>query len=123
MATPTTIDFSLYLKGTDQGKRQVAKAFVSNLKRDGFAKLQNHGVPPEVVSQIWDWVMLSVLTPTEGVSHFARVVCFSISRKTRRRRSSTFPGQAYNADGAWWDPRLHPIYSLKRREPQRMRTN
>ncbi|EXV03295.1 non-heme dioxygenase and 2OG-Fe(II) oxygenase superfamily protein [Metarhizium robertsii] len=80
MATSTTIDFSLYLEGTDQGKRQVAKAFVSNLKRDGFAKLQNHGVPPEVVSQIWDWGRLFFNLPEDKKKEVLHVPGPSLQR-------------------------------------------
>lgn len=50
-----TLDLSL-LKGTSQQREEVSNALLHTLKTKGCAKLKNHGLPAELISEMFDQV-------------------------------------------------------------------
>lgn len=49
------IDFSL-LKGTTEESEAVSATLLKTLKTRGVAKLKNHGLPEDLISQLFDYV-------------------------------------------------------------------
>jgi isopenicillin N synthase-like dioxygenase len=50
-----SIDLSL-LKGTSEENQAVSATLLKTLKTRGVAKLKNHGLPEELISQLFDYV-------------------------------------------------------------------
>jgi isopenicillin N synthase-like dioxygenase len=49
------IDFSL-LKGSPEESKAVSAALLATLKTRGVAKLKNHGLPAELIAEMFDYV-------------------------------------------------------------------
>lgn len=58
MAVLKTLDFSKFLHGSDDERTELAYELVNSFKQHGFAKLINHGVDDDQVSELFQWVML-----------------------------------------------------------------
>lgn len=50
-----SIDFSL-LKGSPEESQAVSAALLNTLKTRGVAKLKNHGLPAELIAEMFDYV-------------------------------------------------------------------
>lgn len=50
-----TLDLSL-LKGTPEQRAEISAALLKTLKTKGCAKLKNHGIPDELVHELFDQV-------------------------------------------------------------------
>ncbi len=59
MAVLKTLDFSKFLSGTEVERTELARDLVDSFKQHGFAKLINHGVKDEQVSELFRWVSLA----------------------------------------------------------------
>src|ERR1700761_3122323 len=58
-----TLDFSKFISGTELERAELAKELVESFKQHGFAKLINHGVKDEQVSELFKWVSLIASLP------------------------------------------------------------
>lgn len=52
---PEVIDLSL-LKGTPEQRDAVSTALLHTLKTRGVAQLKNHGLPEDLISEMFDYV-------------------------------------------------------------------
>jgi isopenicillin N synthase-like dioxygenase len=52
------LDFSSYVKGPASERERLCKGILENCATFGFMKLVNHGIPDEMVSEVFDWVSL-----------------------------------------------------------------
>jgi hypothetical protein len=76
------LDLSL-LKGIPQQREEISAALLHGLKTRGGVKLKNHGLPDQVVNDLFDWVSSYNLICWKAVS--AKLTC------CRLASSSPFP--------------------------------
>ena len=50
------LDASLFLNGSEEQRIRFGEDLVNHLKRDGFVKLTNHGIPKDFLKDIFTWV-------------------------------------------------------------------
>lgn len=60
MAFYSTLDASLFRQGSDPERSCFAKDIVTALKKTGFVKLRNHGISPDILKDIFNWVCPSL---------------------------------------------------------------
>lgn len=63
------IDLSL-LKGTSEESEAVSATLLKTLKTRGVAKLKNHGLPEDLISQLFDYVRMLVCEYDIAVTDF-----------------------------------------------------
>jgi isopenicillin N synthase-like dioxygenase len=68
MAIPI-VDFSHFLGGTQQQKKDAAKEIDEAFQSVGFVYLKNHSVPKEEVESCFNWVC----SPQQATSHISRL--------------------------------------------------
>jgi isopenicillin N synthase-like dioxygenase len=61
-STPPIIDFSRFLTGSAEDRKQVASEVDHALKTVGFFFLQNHGISQSRIANCFNWVRLSFLS-------------------------------------------------------------
>ena len=64
------IDLSLYLHGSIDEKRHVARALLNSLRKNGFARLRNHGIEKSVISEAFHLVNRHFFLENLFVSRF-----------------------------------------------------
>lgn len=50
------LDASLFITGSEGERVRFGEDLVDHLKRDGFVKLTNHGIPEDFLREIFTWV-------------------------------------------------------------------
>lgn len=56
-----TIDLGVMQIGTLEDQKKVGEAIKNALERQGFLKLTNHGIAPEMIDELFAWVCISSL--------------------------------------------------------------
>jgi len=51
-----TLDFSRFEDGSESERTELANVLVDSFEKHGFVKLVNHGVPDEVIYDLFAWV-------------------------------------------------------------------
>lgn len=113
------VDLSLFTKGNDKDREQIASELVDGFSQHGFAKIIGHGIREAEVANVFEWVRLKAIrvplkTPTD----------LNIAPGSRTERSSScvwktkppslIPGAlSPNEDGALWEPRTAPSCTEK----------
>ena len=75
MSLPT-LDMSLFF-GTPEEQQEFGSALLQHLKRRGVAKINNHGIPDEQISRLFDMVRFVILYSQHRVTKFDRLVASS----------------------------------------------
>lgn len=53
---PSTVDASLFITGTSAQQRAFAIELAESVRRCGFVKVINHGLPSELIDELFAWV-------------------------------------------------------------------
>jgi isopenicillin N synthase-like dioxygenase len=56
MAEIPVVDFAKAMNGTREERENIAQSLDDAFRNVGFVYLKNHGVPPEMVNECFDWV-------------------------------------------------------------------
>jgi isopenicillin N synthase-like dioxygenase len=56
MAEIPVVDFAKTMNGTREERENIAQSLDDAFRNVGFVYLKNHGVPPEMVNECFDWV-------------------------------------------------------------------
>lgn len=55
-----TLNLSLFENGNVQEREKLASDLLTSLRRHGFVKLVNHGVPEDLISKMWELVCIDI---------------------------------------------------------------
>jgi isopenicillin N synthase-like dioxygenase len=87
MAVPT-LDFSKFISGTPEERKQFALDLLDSFERTGFAKLKNHTFSNDQLRELFHWVS-NFLQSSDTSS--VRIVLTKLFKTPRDTRSLTSP--------------------------------
>lgn len=57
--TLSRLDLSLFTSGNATDRRHFASDLLESLRRHGFVKIVNHGIPEHIVARLFQWVRVN----------------------------------------------------------------
>lgn len=97
---PSIVDASQFISGTPTQQRGFAIELAESVRRCGFVKVINHGLPDELIDELFAWVSLFQLTAIFNADALSRMRNSSRLSLSRSRPLPIPLGHRHNADGA-----------------------
>lgn len=74
---PSIVDASRFILGTPTQQRDFAIELTESVRRCGFVKVINHGLPDELIDELFAWVSFIKSTARDEIARWGHIACLS----------------------------------------------